>query len=577
MRIYKYIRNLNLRQKIIFSYYLLSIIPLISLNLYSYTKVKDILISNEKTNLIESLNQSIVQINGNIQLYNNLSDYFFTNEHIITTLNQDYTNEYYKMYLTYTNDLEPVINSYLSLHSDIDQIMIYTDSGLLKYKKIIIPLTDIADSKWYSHVISNYNSNWFSSNTGTLFLARNLLFKGENSKTNILYIKLNYNNFFEPFRNIANKNYGAAVLDENKKLIFSYDSLKDKNARFRINDKEISDKNTKLLDEYSGKYVMLSAPLNKNWSIYLYKPLSLISGAANQIAFTIIIIMILCFILLNLLIYFITNAIVSPIESLTQNIRNVENGKFTVSVKSNKKDEIGILIRSFGKMIRQIEYLINEAYTSKIKQKDYELKALRAQINPHFLYNSLSLINSRAITSGNDDISQMTLLLSQFYRTSLNHGKDITTVSNEVINTKSYISIQMIMWNNKFTVTYDIEDAVLNYEMPNLILQPIVENAITHGLKNSEKEDKVLEISIKANDGLLLFKVNDNGAGIPAEIVHALLDQQTNGYGLKNVNERIRLIYGEPYGIKITSEYGKYTCVEIYLPMNTGFSQHQPV
>ncbi|WMJ86479.1 sensor histidine kinase [Anaerocolumna sp. MB42-C2] len=566
MRIFKNIYNLNLRQKIIFSYYLLSIIPLIALNLFSYHKVKDILINNEKTNLIKSLNQSIVQINGNVQVYNNLSDYFFTNEHIITTLNQDYTDEYYKMYLTYTNDLEPVINSYLSLHSDISQIQIYTDSGLLKYKKFIGPLTDIVGNKWYNRVISNYNSNWFSDGMDTLFLARNLLFKGESPKTNILYIKLNYNKFFEPLQNIANKNYGVAVLDENKKLVFSYDSLKNKNSRFIIKNHEIEDKNTKLIDEYSDNYVILSAPLNKDWSIYLYKPLPLISGAANQIAFTIIIIMVLCFILLNLLIYFITNAIVSPIEALTKNIRNVENGIFTVSVKSNKKDEIGILIRSFDKMIHQIEYLIKEVYTSKIKQKDYELKALHAQINPHFLYNSLSLINSRAITSGNEDISQMTLLLSQFYRTSLNHGKDITTIGNEVINTKSYISIQMIMWNNKFTVTYDIEETVLNYEMPNLILQPIVENAISHGLKNSEKEDKVLEISIIGADDKIVFKIKDNGVGIPQEDISNILDKHTNGYGLNNVNERIRLIYGESYGVNILSEVGVYTCAEICIP-----------
>lgn len=140
------------------------------------------------------------------------------------------------------------------------------------------------------------------------------------------------------------------------------------------------------------------------------------------------------------------------------------------------------LINGFDHMVSRISTLITEVYEGRIHQKEYEMRALRAQINPHFLYNSLSLINWKAIESGQEDISRITLELSNYYRTSLNKGRNTLTLEQELSNVRSYLQIQQLMHDGDFDVEIDVAAEILQYESLNLILQPLVENAIDHGI-----------------------------------------------------------------------------------------------
>ena len=164
--------------------------------------------------------------------------------------------------------------------------------------------------------------------------------------------------------------------------------------------------------------------------------------------------------------------------------------KHELLIIPNRNDEIGKLIHTFNSMLKRIRSLIDEAYVQKLKAKEYQLNALRAQINPHFLYNTLSLISARAIIAEQTEISETVQLLTLFYRTSLNKGQDITTIRNELENIKAYISIQLILTNHSFLVEYQLEEALLELPIPCLILQPIVENAIEHGLRSSRRQPR---------------------------------------------------------------------------------------
>ncbi|HBG84902.1 MAG TPA: sensor histidine kinase, partial [Erysipelotrichaceae bacterium] len=156
----------------------------------------------------------------------------------------------------------------------------------------------------------------------------------------------------------------------------------------------------------------------------------------------------------------------------------VEKGKLEVMVQSQDQDEIGQLITGFGHMINRIKFLIEEVYESRLAQKNYAMRALQQQINPHFLYNTLSMINFMAIESGQNDISKITLALSDFYRTALNKGHNTTSLADELKNMNAYLDIQQMMHDYEFDLDIEINDAIMDYETPNLILQPIVENAI---------------------------------------------------------------------------------------------------
>ena len=164
-----------------------------------------------------------------------------------------------------------------------------------------------------------------------------------------------------------------------------------------------------------------------------------------------------------------------------------------MTVSSKSDDEVGVLIRAFRRMMDEMNRLISEVYESKILLQNTEMRALQAQINPHFLYNSLSIINWKAIEAGNADISKVTLALSTYYRTSLNRGETMTSVENEISNIRAYLKIQLIMHDDSFRAEEEIDQDIMECRIPKLILQPLVENAIDH-LDVAETEEKILWI-----------------------------------------------------------------------------------
>ena len=261
---------------------------------------------------------------------------------------------------------------------------------------------------------------------------------------------------------------------------------------------------------------------------------------------------------------------VSCLELLTENMNQIHMGFRKVTVSSSSNDEVGVLIRSFRRMMDQMNHLISEVYEGEIKLKNSEMKALQAQINPHFLYNSLSIINWKALEAGEEDISRVTLALSTYYRTSLNRGETMTTVENEISNIRAYLKIQLIMHDNSFSVQENINEDTLTYEIPKLILQPLVENAIDHGLDLSEKEEKNLQITVEQDEDYLIFAVADDGIGMEQEKAEQILTYQSPGYGVRNVCERIQVLYGKEGLMAVESSPGQGTKVTIRIPKKAG-------
>ena len=176
------------------------------------------------------------------------------------------------------------------------------------------------------------------------------------------------------------------------------------------------------------------------------------------------------------------------------------------------------------------------------------------------------MINWKALEAEQEDISQITLSLSTFYRTALNKGKNILLVKDEIANIKSYLDIQLAMHDNSFDVVYDIDESILKYETLNLILQPLLENAIGHGIDVKTDGRGEIRIEGKENGDFLDFTVSDNGVGMTKTQAALILSKSSNGYGVSNVNERIKLYYGEEYAVKIESAPGTGTKVMLHFP-----------
>ena len=265
----------------------------------------------------------------------------------------------------------------------------------------------------------------------------------------------------------------------------------------------------------------------------------------------------------------VSKIMVSRIVHLKQNMTAVELGKMEIMVTSDSQDEVGELIRGFGKMISQINILIEKVYKGELKQKEYEMKALQAQINPHFLYNSLSLINWKAIAANQTDISRLTLLLSTFYRTALNKGNSILSIGDELNNMQSYLSIQLMMHDDSFDTCIEVPEEMKQYASLNLLLQPLVENAIDHGIDLKENGRGEIAITGKMEDNDIYLYVTDNGIGMDDKKAERILTQQSKGYGVRNVHERIQLFFGKEYGLTVKSVPNEGTCITIHMPKRT--------
>lgn len=316
---------------------------------------------------------------------------------------------------------------------------------------------------------------------------------------------------------------------------------------------------------------VLSVPLQAQpWTILFYQDTRIESGYAEKMVWYYMGTIMAMLLLSIFICWLFMGNMVKQIERLTENMRNMvgSGNQLQITVYSDSKDEIGVLTNAFGEMIHSIKKLMREIGESEEMEREFELKALRSQMNLHFLYNTLSVINWKAMERGADDICEVVQLLSTFYRTALNHGSDMISVENELKNVCSYIQLQQIMHDKKIEVRYSVNPDLKKLQIPCFILQPVVENAFLHGIDAEENRDGCIEISCQKESEKLVFAVKDNGCGMTEKQIEKILTTHSNGYGLKNVHERIQLYYGKAYGIKINSAPHVGTEVTLVLPID---------
>ena len=376
----------------------------------------------------------------------------------------------------------------------------------------------------------------------------------------VLCITLDYNKIFKPLNNVIVEESGGMVLDKSGNILYRREEIQENDLADKTDSQEV-------LEAVQKNYVSVSSiSRDTGWEFYLYKTRKSIEQSVYQMLLTEIPLIIGCVLIIFILGLVFSRLFTRKIEQLTRNMDQVNHGIREVTVYSDSEDEVGLLIRSFRRMMGEIDRLISEVYENKIALKEFELKALTAQINPHFLYNSLSIINWMAIRSDQKEISKVTLDLSTFYRTALSKGEDMVTVENCIRNIQAYLSIQLVMHDNDFQIEWNIDPQVKTEKVPKLILQPVVENALEHGLDVKEEGEKILKLSFLDNGSDVLLRVEDNGLGMEQEVAQRLIMYQAEGYGLKNVNDRICLLYGKDYTIRILSKVGEGTRVEMRIP-----------
>ena len=555
--------GIKLRYKLAIFYSLFCFLPVMLLFWLSFLQMRSIIDDKGKMNLQSYLQQSVSSMDRTLDGYNSLSDYIAFDRTLAEVFSMEYGTPY-EQYEQLTQKVDPILRTASYFHGGMQQITIYTDNGMVKHDTTVAPVSEIEETDWYQKTLEHPGLNWFVNyQEKTLFSARKLAFSGAREGVNILYMDVDYQKLFTPYAETLISECGLYITDQDGKLVFEESRFSGKNQNYDLTYSEFLEQR----DRGSTDYIILCEQSNTTgWTVWLYQPVGLAGEAMRPIGVMAGVTILIC-IFVAVLAYFITSGMVSSrIERLTHFMQEVQEGSMDMQMESDDRDEIGMLYRGFGSMMKQIRTLINEVYLSKITQKEAELKALQAQINPHFLYNTLSLINWKALAAGEEDISRMTLALSTFYRTALNRGRNVLQVETELSNTRAYLEIQSMLHDGDFDYEIEAQTEILQCESLNLILQPLVENAIHHGIE--EKTDGRGKITVRGwkEDNCVWFMVEDNGVGMEQEVADKILTMESKGYGVRNVDERIRLCYGEKYAMKVESVVGKGTKMTIHFP-----------
>ena len=563
-RLRKIFKNMKYRHKLTILLVVTSLAPMTVLALYSHSRQSTMVRSSELEDMQSIMEQTKEGIDSQTAVYASLLNYLTYSpdiEEIIKEKNIDN----YTAYEKYTEIADPLLSVPKSYHDAINRIQLFADSIQVEHEYTLVPLDKMQEEWWSEGLKDDVRIQWKVDRTRGEVVAVRMIYAQQKLNA-VLCISLDYDKIFQPLTNILTDENGGIVADQDGNVLYNKTGLKELKLS-DDNKKDTSQTADKLLSKISQTCTWTQTESEENdWVFYFYKSQDAISGSVRRILLEEIPLIIACgFIILFLGLSF-SRIFTRKIEELTKNMDQVNHGSREVTVSSDSEDEVGILINSFHNMMDEINRLIDEVYVNKIALKEYELKALQAQINPHFLYNTLSMMNWMAIRSNQMEISKVTLALSTFYRTALSKGEDVVTVENCIQNMQAYLEIQLTMHDNNFSVDWDIDPTIKNEKMPKLLLQPVVENAIEHGIDEKEDGDKKIFLSFRGNGDDVVITVRDNGMGMPQEKAETLVTYQAKGYGLKNVNDRIRILYGENYGIRIFSAPDEGTTVVMRFP-----------
>ncbi len=316
-------------------------------------------------------------------------------------------------------------------------------------------------------------------------------------------------------------------------------------------------------------YTVSDVP-NFNWRIIGVSYVSELVDAKVLTAIeNIVVILIFIIMIASGLVFLLTRKITNPVRSLVKAMNEFENNAIDYKYSSVQGvKEFNQLSHSFDHMVGQIQYLMEKVKQEEVTLRKTELKALQAQINPHFLYNTLDSIQWMCEREKTQDAVRMVSALGQLFRISISKGYELIPIEKEIQHAKNYLVIQSYRYKDQFTYSFDIDPEVMPYFCNKITLQPIIENALYHGVSGNIDEGRIVIKAYKDNDSIV-FSISDNGVGMTEEQVSSILHKEltdSKGIGVKNVNDRIQIYFGEEYGIVVESKLDVGTMITIRIP-----------
>ncbi len=566
--------NINIKNRFLLILFSIAIIfTLLTFFIYQiFFMIQNDILKNVASDI---LLQMTTNIENEFKKIKNLSAIIMTDAKIQNDLKNFYlVKDEYKRIVIKT-DIDSRLNKYIFEEKYINALYIFDNNGYEFYSRNDLPKFDneTKDELINKAKVNNGGNTWFT-------------------KKNIMWPLLSLRTVRE-YQDLSLKTLGTLVIginvDEiiessiNSSLFYDIELAILLGDLVYISDKTIDVDNIVNNTKFSGDAKIISINKKKylvskmkssddEWnylSIFPYHEILRILYLIN------IFIFLIYFFIFILIAYFgikFTKSITNPIEYLANVMKRVEDNKFDINnyniLEYKKVDEIGVLYKEFKIMLEKIDNLINENYMKQIITKDAQYRALQAQINPHFLYNTLESINWIAKANNQDKIARMVKALGNLLRTSIT-TKVIFTIKDQIDLLNDYVSIQKVRYEDRLNVEIEGSEDVYNYAMPKLIIQPIVENSIKYGLEVLTGKCNIKINIIKIKDSIKII-VSDNGPGMKKDFIKKLIkgkiEPKGSGIGFKNIYERLKMLYGKQFSLKIESKLKKGTSVIITIP-----------
>lgn len=581
--------KISLRYKLLMVFLGLGLIPVITVGIISYIQSYNSIYQNSVT----YSNSVIKQVADNFDRW--LSEYVYTTMEMINSqefqagldnVDEDFIiDQNYKLKMTFYAVNRPEIADIAVYRSNdrIDSLKAgYLITSLLAtalkgseligkdfYDKVTMATGQVI---WESSKVYRINEAPFENN---ITMARKILGFNSGKDFGIFVMHIDSKYIRDIYNDVNLVGNGYIVIVDNQGKIISTGQPDSKADRIEASIvKEINAGQAgSLLQEINGSENLISYSTSK---VTGWKVLSIVPTASlmkNIYITTGIIILIACFIIIVIMIISIiaSSLIFRPIKQLQSQMKRVEAGDLNVQIQPVTRDEIGDLTQGFLNMMSEVKNLLVRQEEEQKKLKSAELLALQSQINPHFLYNTIDVALWYAKDSSSVEIQNILLSLARFYRISLNSGNNIISIANELEHVKSYIEIESIRFEGKFEVEYDIDEDILQYAIVKLTLQPLVENAIKHGIRKRPGKGRINIAGRREGENIKIM-ISDDGVGMTEAQMNDLFSAngeykvKSCGYGIHNVSDRLKLQFGKEYGLKYSSVKGEGTCAEILIP-----------
>jgi len=605
-------KNISIRNKIFISYIIILIpVFILALTTGSIISSKDI-----KSSILFSADSSLKQTESFIEYKVKSTKSIMTtisiNDILLEILDKDvsvYSSN--PGYWSYDSQELNKILYYASEIPDIDNVIIYFNSslGALYETNTYLNLRNFTDAQWYQIISASTNKvNWFISNDldiisdTPMIVAMKKIPRSNNLNQVNGILRLDFPRIvFDSLLDQANitSNTIAIIASptqiiSNSSNLYIDDCTNDSNAmsissnpknaplanelfEYSITNNDDSNWNANQLNGETY-YIGTQKIEGCDWTLVIAVPEKDITDSVKDSTIKLAVILLPIIPLTIPLALLIAFSITHRIKQLMDQIKEISNSNLNIKLNDSGQDEIGILSTKFNHMISRISKLLDEKYELGKELKTQEMIAQQAQINPHFLYNTLDQIYWMSIKHKEEDISNLVLALSKFYKLSLGHGESMVSLAAELEHIQLYVKIQNLRFNNAIILEINISSKSLSYKIPKLTLQPIIENAILHGILESISENGIIKVYESFTEDAFLLIIEDNGKGIDAKTLDLLSNSLKNDankkdcldskcYGLKNIHTRLQLHYGLEYGLHFESIEGQWTKVILHLPL----------